>query len=299
MSGAVLWSGWPIDPASAIGPENVLLLYHDDGVADTLTDGEVIRDHYLSVHGAGVRTLGLAFDGTPTEEVTADLYLQQIRQPILDSGLLTEDVDVIVTTRGLPLRIDNGLPGAELAKYSSLESELTRIDTIDSIAAMQDGSWILADIGQANVLPANPYYKGANVLNGARGSVGAFSREEFEGIRLTSRLDGYNAADVISAIDRASGPIYAVTRRAALVIDDDTATAASSFASMRRLYEEVLPDFYPDSEPSNDAFETDYAVFEPTPADVLTSELPVIGYVGHGTASGLTPSVPGELDSSG
>lgn len=283
-------------PALAIEASNVLLLYYDDA-ADTVTDGEAIRDHYLSVHGSAVRTLGLTFDAAPTEEITAQEYLDEIRRPILDSGLLTEDVEVIVTTRGLPLRIDNA--GSGTARFSSLESELTRIDSISTVPQMQDGAWILADFGFSNILPANPYYLGPNVGTGVKKEPVGFDRSANEGIRLTSRLDGYTASDAIAAIDRASGPIYAVTHQNYLIVDDDASIPSGAFDVMAELYNDVVPLHYPDADPTNGAFETDFAGYDDTPADTLDTAWPAIAYVGHGTKSGLTPGTLGQLDTTG
>jgi hypothetical protein len=231
--------------------------------------------------------------------VDADFYLNQIRQPLLASGMLTDEIEVIVTTRGLPLRIDTGLAGGNVGKYSSLESELTRVDSIDSVTKMQDQSWILADFGSSNILPANPYYLGKSVLGDSKKPLAGFNRASYEGMRLASRLDGFQVAEVTAAIDRAAAPVYAVTWQNYLMIDDDPAAAATDLTMMETLYGETVPKHYADSYPAYPGYDTQGAGYENTTTSVLDHAKSLIGYVGHGTAAGLASSTPGALDSTG
>ena len=288
-----------VSAAHAINPENVLVLYYDDQTP-ALTQGEAIRDHYLGIHGTGVKTLGLTFAQPPGEEITAQQYLDQIRTPLLNSGMLTDDIQVIVTTKGLPLRIDNGAPGGVAIRYSSLESELTRVDLIDSIPEMQDGNWINAEFGIPNVGPANPYYLGPDVFTLQKSALTSFDRSLYEGMRLASRLDGYTVQNVTDALDRANNEIVAANFQYSLIVDDSPSAFATNLTRMEALYEEVAPLHYLDVTPNPDDFVSPWAVYENTSAGlVTTSDYPVIGYVSHGVHGGLSGGQVGSLDSTG
>src|SRR6266576_6170877 len=85
-------TGW----CHALDAKGVLVLYNSAS-----PDGKEIADYYATVH-PGVRLLGLS--NVPTsEEVTVGTYLQIIRPQV--RAALDDSVDVIVTTKGLPLRI--------------------------------------------------------------------------------------------------------------------------------------------------------------------------------------------------
>lgn len=299
LAALVVWAFCTCNGVHAIGPENVLVLYHDD-LSPSVTQGEAIRDHYLSVHGPTVKTFGLRFRSPPPEEITAEQYLSLIRQPLLDSGVLTDEIEVIVTTKGLPLRIDNKAPGSPPTRYSSLESELTRIDLIDSVEGMRDSDWISADFGYSNVGPANPYYKGPHALTGETRPLAGFKRDSNEGIRLATRLDGFTTEDVTAAIDRASGRIAAAPYQYSLVVDDDPYTAAYGLTRMEPLYEEVAQSHYLDAKLDNDTFDSQFVKYDVSRKAVLDAETPVIGYVSHGVhGGGLSSGHSGALDETG
>src|SRR5262245_59497847 len=81
----------------AIEPSNVLVLYNAES-----TDGSSIANYYAQVH-PGVRTLAIHDMGLE-EEISYSQYLNVLRPQVV--GALDANVDVIVTTKGLPLRID-------------------------------------------------------------------------------------------------------------------------------------------------------------------------------------------------
>jgi uncharacterized protein (TIGR03790 family) len=188
--------------ASALDASGVLVVYNS-----ACPDGWEIAQHYAQVH-PGVTTLGI--DGVPVAEVVGEsVYLEQIRPQVL--AALDGSVDCIVTTMGMPLRIVNGHPGANLVTnvYSSLESELTRIDTINSATLMGN---------QTPPMPGLPAsMTNANVMNPYLGKTAPFSHAAY-GIRLAARLDGFTASDVIAAIDRSRRAEYG---DAWFVVDDD------------------------------------------------------------------------------
>ena len=80
--------------ALALDSSNVLVLYNAGS-----PEGVQIADYYAAAH-PGVRLLGLT-GITAAEEVSADYYLSELRPQILPA--LDSNVDVIVTTKGLPL----------------------------------------------------------------------------------------------------------------------------------------------------------------------------------------------------
>ena len=120
--------GWP-SVSSGLDASGVLVVYNANSA-----DSQEIADYYAAFH-PGVALCPLS--NVPDQEVVSqDVYLNQIRPYVLDA--LDDTIDCIVTTKGLPLRIDNSSPGDPLLVnvHSSLESELTRIDTISSAAQM-------------------------------------------------------------------------------------------------------------------------------------------------------------------
>ncbi|MEQ8850838.1 MAG: hypothetical protein RIB32_03545 [Phycisphaerales bacterium] len=112
--------------AADIGPENVLLLWNSEQ-----PDSQAVRDAYVARH-PGVREFDLD-DGTiPFGTIGRNGYNNRILAPLRDfiNGVTTgEDISseimVIVTTRGIPGRI-NGDDEMELfSTWCSLESELS------------------------------------------------------------------------------------------------------------------------------------------------------------------------------
>ena len=233
----------------ALENSNVLLLYNSAS-----SDGAQIASYYQQIH-PGVVTLGL--QGVPTSEVVSwDVYLDTIRPQVL--SVLNDSIDCIVTSKGLPLRIDNPGSDAFWNRYSSLESELTRIDSINSRALMGNQGWILPDIFGGNSLARNPY---------------AFQNASFDhqtyGTRLTARLDAFSVDEVIDAIDRAQ---RAVVDRPGFrfVLDDDPDAPASSVDRMEALDGNIL-------EPRNLP-----RIYDGTDAFVAEAPGRVCGYVSHG-----------------
>ncbi|MCY2932349.1 MAG: hypothetical protein NTV86_23220, partial [Planctomycetota bacterium] len=137
-------------PGYAINDLNVLVVYNTAS-----PDGATIAQEYQEMY-PGVRLLGVNLPGVG-EEISGQDYLDKVRAPILQS--LTATTDVIVTTKGMPLRINNpyqsglGVTQANWSAYSSLESELTRIDTVDSLKGMGWQSVLFSP----NPAVANPY----------------------------------------------------------------------------------------------------------------------------------------------
>jgi uncharacterized protein (TIGR03790 family) len=259
-------------PAAGPTANNVLLLYNTASSA-----GTQIANYYAQVH-PGVHLLGINGVDPTSEDISADAYLNTIRPQVISA--LTPSIDIIVTTKGLPLRINVTEPALSLLstyvdslgtartvyswkQYSSLESELSRVDTISTWQMMGDQGILLT-----NQLARNPYYL----------SNSSFSHATY-GTRLTSRLDGYTVGDVEAAIDRAqhafigphnnpNGPFY-------FLVDNDPTKSYSQ--SMAKLVNNVLT---PDGLP---------VIYDNTTAFVGTAPGPVIGYDSHGVHQASTP----------
>ncbi len=259
---------------AAIDPADVLVLYNVDS-----PDGIQIANYYASVY-PGVQLLGLTGVST-AEEIDQNHYLNVIRPQVLAG--LNASTQVIVTTKGLPLRINNsttnpgtypGYRGATLnitipndwwQTYSSLESELTRIDTISTQEQMGDQSYLLSPPAfnfATDHHAANPYF---NRRTG-------FDRADplNEGIRLSARLDAFTVSDVIASIDRAQ-QAYIVPTQQLIIVDDDPSVPAASADLMPQLVNNILT-------PLGQA-----AVFDQTTADILDANKPILGYVSHGS----------------
>jgi uncharacterized protein (TIGR03790 family) len=132
----------------------------------------------------------------PDEEITWETYQQQIETPIgecLKKAGLTETVLYIVTTLGLPLKVD-GMGTRMAAEHASVDSELTLL--YSKLKGMQ--------FPRAGPMP-NPYF-------GKRDS--PFRHPQFP-MYLVTRLAAYDLADVKAMIDRS----LAARNRGRFVID--------------------------------------------------------------------------------
>ncbi len=242
-------------PVTALDSSNVLVLYNTASA-----EGTEIANYYAQVH-PGVTLLGL--DGVPVQEqVNWATYDAAIRQPVV--AALNNSIDCIVTTKGLPLRLYNPRQAGDPSNwnvYSSLESELTRADTITTRTLAGNQTYFLP-APWGNRLALNPYCD----------VDGTFDNATY-GMRLTSRLDGFTVQDVKGAIDRAQvammgSPGYS------LLLDDDPNSPASLADRMELLRDQVL-------QPRGVLYE-----YDETNAFIQDTAKPVIGYVGHGTHGG-------------
>ena len=267
-------------PATAgILPSNVLVLYNTDS-----SEGLEIAEYYAEIH-PGVQLLGLTGIGGG-EQITADEYLASggLREQVLAE--LTPSTDVIVTTKGLPLRITvapHTNPGTYTdpfgvqrtifsttwKPYSSLESELTQIDVISTWEQMGDQTWWLPEgSGGFPHQARNLYYQ----------VDGQFDQETY-GTRLSARLDGFSVSDVKDALDRAQnafvGPDNIPSGPFHFVLDDDPSTQGGFPVDlMESLRDNVLI-------PRDLPYE-----YDGTDVAIINAPGPVLGYVSHGTNDG-------------
>ncbi len=279
------WRGWSCAslrcltvPAHAINASNVLVLYNADSA-----NGLQIADYYAQVH-PGVQLLGI--NGITTlpgdqEAISADNYLSEIR-PQVQAGL-TSSINTIVTTMGMPLRVEldpttqaeptgwplptyvdgNGVQRSILNwnSTSSLESELTNINAISTWQMMGDQSYSI------NGFSKNSYF----------GQTTSFDHAT-QGTYLTSRLDGYTVSDAINSINNAQhawiGPNNSPNGPAYFLIDNDPSKTYAT--SMSNLANNVSHAGLP-------------LVYDDTSAFVNTAPGPVIMYDSHGGNQASTP----------
>ncbi len=263
-----------ITPAQALNPSDVVVLYNEDS-----PDGIEIANYYAQVYPE-VQLLGLQGVST-AEQVSQDHYLNVIRPQVLAG--ISQTTAVIVTTKGLPLRIENTAPNPGTypgwrgepfgipilddwwEPYSSLESELTRVDLIDSAAMMGDQADFMSP-------PSFPYDTKHHAANPYFNTPLVFERKDSgtEGMRLTSRLDGFTVDDVKGMIDRAQ-LAFNLPSQQIVIADNDPNAPAAGVDRIQELAFNVL-------EPLGQAF-----VYDDTTANIVDSPWPVIGYVSHGS----------------
>ncbi|MCG8615599.1 MAG: TIGR03790 family protein [Desulfobacterales bacterium] len=230
--------------AWAISPENVLVVYNINSPA-----GTEITNYYAQAH-PGVQTLGLTGIDALDEQITADDYLNVLRPQVL--AALNSDIDVIVTTKGLPLHIqvEQSNPGSytgwrgshpiinwptidatQWQPYSSLESELMRIDRISSYEQMGDQAYILGDSALIPLWGSdhqgyNPYYGASDPFRHDDPNKVALDR-----IRLSTRLDAFSVDDVKAMIDRAYMAVVDPPDRD-FIVDSDPEPISTRMASL-------------------------------------------------------------------
>ncbi|MBX2991733.1 MAG: TIGR03790 family protein [Bacteroidetes bacterium] len=136
-----------------------------------------------------------------TEEIDSTKFNQlraQVEQQLL-AGNLQNSINYLVTTKGVPLKVNRGNTFSTSSPSSSVESELMLI--LGPYASYIGGDGRVA----------SPYY-----LQNAN-----FSRSTY-GIYLVTRLDAYHLQTVLDLIDR-SGPGVSVSASAPILFDQDPA----------------------------------------------------------------------------
>ncbi len=295
-------AAWLVILASAacgqdISPQNVLVLYNP-AWTDGTHAGNYIADYYASERGIPSGNV-VAVNGLGTsEDISAENYLNVICPQVQAALAANPNIDVIVTTKGMPLRVDNDMPSPVASspyqytytdqsglsrticrdcweQYSSLEGDLTRINSINlaggqSTALLEMGDqtwWNPSNDTSASPNPScNPYYRVTAPFS--------HSNPAYGGMYLTSRLDGYTVSDVTTAINKAQ-KVYVAPNSAYVVADSDPTAGGDLMAP---LVNNVLA-------PAGQKY-----VYDTTTTPVTTAPGPVIGYVSHGVhGTGLNP----------
>jgi len=275
---------WGVVPTSlsfaGLQEDQILVLYNAD---DTSEIGLDIANYYKTFHpNVHLQPLTSGDPNNPlstNEQVSAEYYLNTIRPAVLNAlqAAGPSQIQCIVTTKGLPLRIkvDDSVPpqGAQWVQYSSLESELTRIDLIDSEITMGDQTWF----------PAGSGHDSENQYFGAYWDYFSWPPERIcrdnepftsasnDGMRLATRLDGYTFADVQGIIDRSQNVFVDPSAPQYVVVDDDP---DGVFNLMAELTVNLGDQAYSDSS------------HQVITVDIQAPSRSVIGYVSHGTNDG-------------
>jgi hypothetical protein len=288
-----------------LGPEHVLMVVNENS-ADSLA----IRDAYLAKYGEEVRVWSYA--GTTAETITRAVFETELRAPldaylrntVVEGQPLYGQIRVLVTTKGVPRRIDDfdtpgygDLPNRMVEEYSagrfdaaSVDSDLTMLHQ-SLMAGITPEPW-----NYANNHVRNPYhaatepidtYSRANATtpktaltfvaarSGWENGKGAPSAKLTPGdIYLVARLTGYTVEETLAALDRA-GTIPVVRQGVTFVIDRDI---------------QSLDDDPPYSQGVDFPQTRDmltaagfHVVYDETDAVfVTTAPLPVLGYAGYG-----------------
>lgn len=134
-----------------------------------------------------------------SEEIDATRFnalRTQVEQQLVANNLVNT-VNYLVTTKGMPLKVNRGNIGTMSSPSSSVESDFTLL------LGPNSGS-----IGASGYVISPYFYSTAH-----------FSRAAF-GIFLVTRLDGYTTQEVFDLINR-SGPNVSVPQTARVVLDQD------------------------------------------------------------------------------
>ena len=134
-----------------------------------------------------------------SEEID-DAEFQSLRSQVeshLQANNLVNSINYLVTTKGVPLKVNRGDTFSTSSPSASVESELSLI--LGSNASSIGGSGRIY----------SPYYSRA----------ASFTHAAY-GIYLVTRLDGYSVQDVLNLIDR-SGPDTRVSKSSRFVLDQD------------------------------------------------------------------------------
>jgi len=148
-----------------------------------------------------VPTSNIARISVSTDEEIDSVAFSSLRSQVenyITSNGLTNKINYIVTTKGMPLKVNRGNTFSTSSPSSSVESELTLIL----------GSYS-SSIGGAGIVYSPYYYQTAH-----------FSRATY-GIYLVTRLDGYSYDEITGLIDR-GGPNRPFSKtNAKFVLDED------------------------------------------------------------------------------
>jgi uncharacterized protein (TIGR03790 family) len=187
--------------ASFIPSRSVFASGYQDVAVVVNTNSQVSLDigNYFQT-ARGIPQTNIIRVNTTTDETVNDSVFASLRHQIesyLRTNNLVDSINYIVTTKGVPLRVDRGDLGGPGSTSASVESELMCVLGPDS-AQIGNGGGCLS-----------PYFA----------QTAHFSRRAF-GIYLITRLDGYSLQDVERLIDK-SGPGVLLNSASPFILDED------------------------------------------------------------------------------
>ncbi len=178
---------------SVAGYEDVAVIVNTNSSASAQI-GEYFRD------ARAIPNRNMIYVSVSTAEEIDSIEFQTLRSQVesyLTNNNLVNSINYIVTTKGVPLKVNRDNTFSTSSLSSSVESELMLL--------LGNHSYL---IGQAGRVTSPYYYQNA-----------AFSRATF-GLYLVTRLDGYTVQHVLDLIDR-SGPNTQVSTGTKFVMDQD------------------------------------------------------------------------------
>lgn len=181
--------------------------YNDVGVIVNVNSSasQAIGAYFASKRS--IPAANIIYIDAPVNEEITDAQFQSLRSQVeshLQANNLVNTLNYMVTTKGVPLKVNRGDTFSMTSPSASIESELMLI--LGSYAGIIGGT------GRTY----SPYYSKS----------GAFSRAAY-GMYLVTRLDGYTVNEVIDLIDR-SGPGTRVSSSSRFVLDEDPAWNTSA-----------------------------------------------------------------------
>jgi len=180
--------------------QQAIASYDDVAVVVNTNSGTSLAIGAYFQNARSIPSVNMVYVSVDTAEeidtTTFDLLRSQVESHLTISGL-TNSINYIVTTKGVPLKVNRGDTISTGSPSASVESEL-----------------MLLLGGYSHYIGANgritsPYYYQSV----------HFSRSQF-GIYLVTRLDGYTLQQVLDLIDK-SGPEVSVSPAAKYVFDQD------------------------------------------------------------------------------
>lgn len=189
----------PIVPVT--GYNDVLVVMNLDN-----PESQEVGEYFAAQRNIPVENL-IYINATTSEEIN-DAEFQNIRSQIenhLKVNDLTEKINYIVTTKGVPLKVKRGDFNSSGQPASALDSE-HKSASVDSELALiysQDSQYI----GNSESLGSRYYL-----------AEGHFAKTKYD-MYLVTRLDGYTVADVRALIDRAKNPVLSTSGQ--FVLDQD------------------------------------------------------------------------------
>jgi uncharacterized protein (TIGR03790 family) len=184
-------------PSASLGATNY------DDVLVVVNSNSAISDQVGTYFASSrnIPAINIVRIDAPTDEEIDDAAFSSLRSQIetyMTSRNLTDKINYIVTTKGVPLKVNRGNTFSTSSPSSSVESELTMIL----------GSYS-SNIGGNGIVYSPYYYQTAH-----------FSRAAY-GIYLVTRLDGYSFDEIKGLIDRGGPNCPFSTATSNFVLDQD------------------------------------------------------------------------------
>jgi uncharacterized protein (TIGR03790 family) len=194
LTGALVLGGGLQNVSAQTNYDDVLLVINSNSAIS-----EQVGQYFASARA--IPTANIAHIAVSTEEEIDSVEFNSLRAQVenhIDSLGLTDRINYIVTTKGVPLKVNRGNTFSTSSPSSSVESEL----------ALILGSYT-SSIGGNGIAYSPYYYQNAH-----------FSRATY-GIYLVARLDGYSFDQIKGLIDRGGPNRQFSASRSKFVFDQD------------------------------------------------------------------------------